>query len=723
MRLFSPFTAGKKSPYNEAMKSPAITLSNSATFVLSVGTFLALTLLLPITQNFVEESKLYIFVLTTAIMGILFAISIVRRGAIEMVMSKVTFVLLGFVVAMIASTFFTSPYPVKNILSFGGILISAGLLALFAAPLLAKSSKKVWLTSYSVAMFLVVMGSTLEMASVGPSKLLSSMGPFTAPLQAVLFNITGSILNGFQLALIGVVGIGATWYATKKANPLQLVTMIGLLVGVAIYGYYLLPGRSPIQLPSLGASWSIALDSIRDPRGALIGSGTGAYQAAYQQFKPGWVNATDQWSLTFTGASNTPLTLLTISGFIGLLAWVGLVIVTIIEARESDREEIPVVAMLLTTFVLQLLLPPSLIIIGIQAALFALFIAGRRHTAGVLHFNFFQTQLHHSKNVLPQKSSSNKWPLYITSSLLILGIGFGSYTMMSYYAASYYSFMAALAFQNDDALTGYNNQQTAIALNSFLDTYRRDYALTSLGIAEILANKTDKTTEDESTIAQLIQQAVREAQAANVLDPRDARNPLVAANIYQRLIGGVDGAEGFAEQYYVQGINLFPTAPDPYIALAGIYMQREDWNNAISILNQGLRIKADYPNLLYNIAFALEQAQAIADARVFYERTRSTITDTNSEDYTTLTAKIDELASLIAQLEATQSAQQNAGAQGDANALRQNQNPSALDLNLNPSQGEAPAAVEVDDTLLSPEVNPPQPVESPTDQTPPTPTP
>lgn len=679
---------------NESKKNLTLSLAGIATTVISGATLMMLVSLIPLTQNFIDDSKLYILFITALISGLLFAVSIIKRGAIELILSKLTFVTLLFLISISASTFFTNDYPVKAILGFGGAFLAAGVTTLFLAPILSKNSKKWWMISYVVGVMAVVFASILELLSItlfevklAPSSLLPLFGPFISPSPSILFNLSGSIANAFQLSLLGIVGIVSTWWFSKKAKPAQLVALIFLLIGAGIFGFHLLPGRTPIQTPSLAASWSVALDSIRDPRSALIGVGPGSYASTYQQFKPYWLNNTPQWSLVFASGFNTPLTLLTTTGFLGLFTWLALFIFAIIEFRKSSKEEKPIGSMLISAFVLQFFFQPSVVIIAIHAFLTALFIAGRRQDVGVLHFTFFHTKLLSARQDTNAQSHSPKWPIYLTSGLIVAGVSLSAYYLANFYLAFHNSFLAEIAAQNDDAQKVYDLRMTAVRLNPYLDILRRDYALTSIAIAEIIANRTDKTQADEQLVGQLIQQAVREAQAADQLDPRNAQNAAVLANIYQRLIGTVEGADGFAEQFFVKAINLYPTAPDLYVSLAGVYFNREQWQTALNILNQALQVKNDYPNTIFNFAFASEKLGAFEQALTAYEAVIGFIQDTESEDYKSIQAKIEELKPIVEKLRAEREQQQQQGANAQssntATPSASTQAPSAGELNLN----------------------------------------
>lgn len=685
-------------------KLPSFNLTSLATGVLSVGTLLTLVGLLPLTQNFIDDTKLYLIFAIAIILGVFFAFAIVRRGGLEMVLSRLTYAVVAFLLATSASTFFTSAYPVKALLSFGGIFLATLLTVLFAAPLLSNESKKTWHNVFNFGLIILVLTSVLELAGIGPSKLIPSLG--LVGNQAILFNLSGSIVYALQLAIIGAIGIGFTWFVSKKATPFQVATMVTALVGILMYAYFILPGRGFVVLPNWLASWSVALDSVRAPRSALIGSGTGSYLAAYQAFKP----VALQDNAIFATGANMPLTLLTTTGFIGLISWVILVYFAFVEFKKSDKDDKPIGAMLLASFALQLLFPPNPVILAVQAALLALFIAGNRHREGVLSFNFFHTRVHNARQLLSRESNA-KWPLYLTSGVLVLGLGFGAYYAINFYRANQHSFMAVQALSANDALAAYQNQQMARNLNPYLDIYRRDYAMTSLNIAEALANRADKQAEDEQTIAQLIQQSVSEAQAAVVLDPADAQNSLLAALVYQRLIGGVEGADSFAVQYFTQAASLYPSNPDILIALAGIYIGKEDWNTAVNILARAVQITPNHANGLFNLAYVLEQGGALADALNYYTQTRGLVTDPNSEDYKTLTAKIDELTPKVEALLKEQEAGQGADLGLDRSAT-----PSAVENalnqgnNINTTPAEQP---ELGDLLSTPA---PEPESSPSSE-------
>ncbi len=668
------------------MKLPTFSLANITTAVLSAGTALIVLGVLPLTENVVDDTKMYALFLTTIIVGIIFSVSVIRRGAIEFILSKLTYATLGFLAATAASTFFLNQYPVKALLSFGGLFIATSALVLFASPLLTKTSKRVWLATYNIVAVILVLSTLLELMGVGPSRLLPLIGPFAPAEFPVLFNLSGSIVSALQLCIIGAVGIFSTWMATRKAQAAQFGAVVIMLIGILVYGYYLLPGKSSMQLASFGASWSIALDSVRDPRGALIGVGTGAYQVAYQRYKPLWMNTTPSWNSIFGAGANMPLTLLTISGFLGLASWLTLTVLVFKEVRKVDADEAQVVGMLLSTFALQLIFPPNVTVSAIQAILLALFISSRRHKSGVLHFSFFNAKVHRLTQVLPGRSAEPRWPLYLTSGVMITLLSVSAYFLGRFYVSAHYSLVAVEAYQENDAIAVYTNQQKAVAFNPYLDVNHRRYATTAVSIAEALSQKTEKTTQDTTSISELIQQAVREGQSAVTLNPADAQNVALLASIYQRLIGGVDGAETFAEQYFVQAVNLYPSSPDIYIALAGIYLRQEKWEQAVGILNQGLRVKSDYPNTLFNLGFALEKLNDLANAKSAYERSLSYITDTNGEDYLTISKKIEELDGILKEQKAA-AEKQAAAVPGSTTTPPQNQNPSAVELNLNnPSQ-------------------------------------
>src|SRR5690606_30807573 len=135
--------------------------------------------------------------------------------------------------------------------------------------------------------------------------------------------------------------------------------------------------------------------------------------------------------------------------------------------------------------------------------------------------------------------------------VLLLGVLLLSYFVGRSYAAQVYMNESNKAAVNDDAVRTYELQQRAIALNPYLDIFRRRYAMTNILIAIAISNRTDATEQDRQQVSELLQQSIREARAATMLDPGDSQNWLTLAQIYEQMIGATDEAVQWAIQSYV----------------------------------------------------------------------------------------------------------------------------------------------------------------------------
>jgi tetratricopeptide (TPR) repeat protein len=320
----------------------------------------------------------------------------------------------------------------------------------------------------------------------------------------------------------------------------------------------------------------------------------------------------------------------------------------------------------------------------LQATALAYFIA----TAfkGVTKVHLFKTASFDNAFSSSQRSTvAFLLPIVIAGAVVLLGV----YGVGRAYAASYYFFRSSYALQQNDAANTYEMQRRAAEMNPYMSVYRSNYALTNLAIATALANKQDITEQERNEVAQLVQQAIREARAATILRPEDTQNWRVLAQVYRNLIGSAEGADQWAVSSYVEAITTNPSDPTLRIELGGIFLNEQQFNDAILLFQQAAELKPDYANAYYNLANALKSANQLASAEAAYKQTLVLI-PADSEDYVRVNQELEELqAALAQQQESAQQAgegQEGTNAQ-DANA--QSSNPASSLLNQNVSQTDA----------------------------------
>jgi cytochrome c-type biogenesis protein CcmH/NrfG len=190
-------------------------------------------------------------------------------------------------------------------------------------------------------------------------------------------------------------------------------------------------------------------------------------------------------------------------------------------------------------------------------------------------------------------------------------------------------------------------------------------------IAIAVSNKVDATQEDQNQVGQLLQQAIREARAATILDPGDVENWLTLAQIYQNMNGVADEAVDWTIQSYVSAIETSPADPTLRLSLGGIFLAQQDFNQAANFFQQSVALKPDFANGYYNLAAALKELGQLEQSKAAYQQVLVLI-DTGSDDYTRVTSELEELEKQIA------AGQDN----GQADTEDESNTPSILNQNL-----------------------------------------
>jgi tetratricopeptide (TPR) repeat protein len=646
------------------MKIPTTALKTAANVILLATIAASILLVLPISDNFLFQSKYYVFIFATLLLGLVYVLHSIRRGAVEVVLSPFAGTMAVFGGAVLASTFFTSNYPVESLLGFGGIYLAMILFVLFSGSAVDNSVAKKIIPALAISASALTAFAAIQLFGYGPANIINQMTGLSLP-ENLSFSVASSAFIALQIIALALVAVVTEIVTKKHIAKVSAITLPILVIGLAMHIWAILPGKpGALVLPSWEASWSVALDTIRTPRAALIGMGPDSYVNMYTRFKPVWVNSTENWALSFTQGSNMPLTLLATTGFIGLISWLVVVYMSYKTMRRGSTEEGKIFSTILfATFILQFFTPANIVMLILQAVLIVGIILSERNKYGVLKFQALAMTIEKKiAEAIPAISRQTAFPVYLTAGTLLIALVILGYATGRSYAASMASFSSSKALAENDAVAVYEQQQKAVALNPYLDSYRRQYAATNLLIATSLANKTDATDAEKEQVSQLLQQAVREAQSATLLDQYDVQNWAVLAQIYQNMIGAVDQADEFAVQAYVQAIQNDPTNPNLRINVGGIFLGQKQYQDALSLFNQAIEMKPDHQNAYYNAAFTLKELNALPQAKQAYEKLLQ-LMDPNSEDYATVAKELQELNVVIEeQAEATKSGQLNQNA-------------------------------------------------------------
>ena len=103
-------------------------------------------------------------------------------------------------------------------------------------------------------------------------------------------------------------------------------------------------------------------------------------------------------------------------------------------------------------------------------------------------------------------------------------------------------------------------------------------------------------------ITKLIQQAIREAKVATVLNPTSAAYWENLAQLYRNLINFAEGSDQWAIAAYQQAITNDPINPRLRVNLGGLFYALGNYEAAIRRFENAVNLKPDYTNGYYNLA-------------------------------------------------------------------------------------------------------------------------
>jgi tetratricopeptide (TPR) repeat protein len=388
------------------------------------------------------------------------------------------------------------------------------------------------------------------------------------------------------------------------------------------------------------------------------------------------VNSQPYWNVQFNQAINMPLNLLTTMGVIGLATWLFLAWRIVKMYKTTNKENRGLMAAVLAMLGLQLLLPANVVMLTIFGIALAILVGSEKHKHSVVKLHPLSvkitTQLSSDQEVLGSAKKAKLFsPFSAVVVVLIVGLVSLAYFAGRTYAAQVLMNESSKAVARNDVLGTYQKQQAAVRLNPYLDALRRRYAATNMLIAIAVSNKVDATQEDQNQVGQLLQQAIREARAATILDPGDVENWLTLAQIYQNMNGVADEAVDWTIQSYVSAIETSPADPTLRLSLGGIFLAQQDFNQAANFFQQSVALKPDFANGYYNLAAALKELGQLEQSKAAYQQVLVLI-DTGSDDYTRVTSELEELEKQIA------AGQDN----GQADTEDESNTPSILNQNL-----------------------------------------
>ena len=582
-------------------------------------------------SNFYDIPKIAVLAFSVSAALLFFALRTLLSGRLKLSVSNFDVPIIILALSYLVSAIIKTPNKMEAFLFPGTTtVILAGTFLFFILGWSGISKK-------AVAACLFVSATLAGAVSLlAISGILAKIPQLPAFVKDASFSPIGGLLpQAIFLGLVLPLGIALLFSERQPTKKLFYgVSLAVVALSLALSVYNLLPGKplSP-ALSGFDTSWAVSTETLK--QSPLLGIGPGNYLTAFNRFRPISYNATNLWAVRFTSARDFVLTLVSEVGLLGLAAFILLVWQVVLTLkRELPGLKINLetldsgIAFSLALAVISLFVFPANIAL-IVATYVILFLAAKSHEV--------------SLNLLAAgESASSRLPAAVVTLPFIAGIlAFGYFG--GRVVAAEVTFKNALdALGRNEGKLTYDTMRQAIALNPYVDRYHSSYAQVNLALARSLAQKKDLTDADRTTVAQLIQQAIREGKATVTLNPQRSGSWELLARTYQSVMSFAQGADNFTIQSFDQAVALDPINPNLRIALGGVYYALGKYDDAVKVFELAVLSKPDLANAHYNLAAAYREKGEIDKAIAQINAVLSLVSK-DSKDYEVAKAELDNL--------------------------------------------------------------------------------
>lgn len=530
---------------------------------------------LPIFPNFFVTAKLLLLVSGVLLLAFVKIIKSLIGNNFKLSTSKVDIFVVIFSIIYFISGLAASPDKMMSFFLPGAatFVIFSSILYLFAIQLQEKERGNVE--------FIIVL-STLIAACVQTS---SFAGLIQNNFSTFGNHITSLV---YYLAVLPIA-----FYKVFKKDKLYKNIFFGIssfiiLIGIFTSFYSILPGKeSSLSLPGLPVSWSVAVDSIKNT--PLIGSGPSNYLESYNKLRPITANANTNWATKFLVSQNTPLTILTEVGLLGLVVFFLIFYISLKKLNLNSPSYVSLFVILIVSFLLPIpfsVFPLIMLIVALNT---------KTHES----FGNFNTKI----------------PVIIATLPFVLAIIVTSFYTYKAFWGEYNFYKSIKSATSGDILSAYNQINKTIRINPYVDRYHLISSTINKTIAESLAKVENLSDQDKETLISLIQQAVQESKAAVSLNPRSASSWESLGDMYNSIISFATDANKFAVESYSQAIFLDPINPNLRIKLGGVYYANGQFADAAKVFELAVLAKADLANAHYNLAMAYKENKELDKAK------------------------------------------------------------------------------------------------------------
>lgn len=570
-------------------------------YILFATAFLIPVFFVPLTADFFEFNKTVLLTVVSIVALFLWAVSN-SRGDFKLRTTPLDLPIFSFAFVVAISSFMTSGNKLDAFLFPGTAtqILMASLFYFLTVQYLKKNASDD--TSQVKASGLITAllwgtGAAAVTAILAGSRalsLFSKAANLPDWVSSPVFNTVGGPLVAVTLFVVVLPILIDRVLKKSSGDRIFNMTLLAIIVaGLAASLYYVLPGQStsPKLLP-LSSGWSIMLETLKEK--PLFGMGPGNFLEAFNRFRSVSFNSSDVWNIKFGISSNWYLHVWTITGILGIISFLWIIVTALKHIRLSFHG---LQYAFLATIVIFLLVPTGLSLLFV----FYLILAHLAFSRGRdISLAFSATQ------VEGEKTTRTNFLSGLIALSALAGILVGGYYLSKVYTADVL-YQRGLVKSATNLGEAYKDLAEARKVNPYVDYYRLTFAQASLAIANAIAANKEATDQDKQNIGPLVQQAVREAQAAVAINRSKSDNWTALGLVYQTIIPLAQGADQYALSAYSQAIALDSVNPALRVSLGGIYYSLKNYEDAVKVFELAVAAKPDFANARYNLAIALRE--------------------------------------------------------------------------------------------------------------------
>lgn len=671
-------------------------LSSLNVFLVYASVVVVPLLFLPIVENVFETPKMLWILLCLVVGAFSWGIQLFKNKEFSLVSHSFLLPSVLLIASILASAVFAPVAFSENLTGMIGQVFFLSLWSIIAISVVKKVSSATFLQITMAVGIILSLITLLQLFDLGPTLILNKVFQLNLP-EKFQFTTTGSPLLTLSILIpIALAGITEIVNARGRNKAFEMVASVVIILSIALHAFFLFPGKpdSPVLLP-FSANWIIAVESLKSFKQMAVGVGPISFGDAFTKTRPVELNTTPFWNVIFQTGSDMPLTLIVTIGFIGLLAWLFLLVQAIRLTLITPHQDKAIAVFTLSTLIVQLFLPPNLVLLTLQTLGIIVWVVSlKSHTHHSVKDMLFQFASLRLKNQTDKELSLSPVISYVAAGFIALVSIVSLVFYLKNTAAEYYFAKSMRALSQNQGNETYLAQQQAIKLRPYRDVYHRAYAQTNFAIANSLADKADPTEEDSKNVAQLMQQSIREIRIAAQLNPLNSQNWRTMAEIYRALVGSVKDAEQFSQAAYVQAAQLNPYDPSIRTDLGGLFVQLKNYDQGALLFQQSAQLKPDYANAYYNWGKTLELQERYEPAVEAYKQTlRLVEANTANPD---LQQQTDQIKKDLDRAQEKLTTQQKSG-----KSVEQAPPPNPSEISSDPQAVETPNNTGADEDLLN----------------------